>query len=151
MGMAGIFWGTGFIAFAESVVPMGSVLVVSALWANARMWNRKGIWRAGARLRAPAREFLGATESGIKDAFTVIADPGGPEGIVARAAQPIPSGSRGGKDDALLVGYPAAVRIVLEMSTHEHVERRALEDQLALLRNDWQEAEETASIAARLP
>jgi hypothetical protein len=47
--------------------------------------------------------------------------------------------------------YRAATRIALEMATREHSERRALENEIALLRNEWLEAEEIAALAAQLP
>ena len=39
----------------------------------------------------------------------------------------------------------------LELAAREHSERRALENEIALLKYEWQEAEEIAAIAAQLP
>jgi len=42
---------------------------------------------------------------------------------------------------------PAEVRLALEMSAHEESERRAMEGELATLREEWESAEEIAAIA----
>ena len=47
----------------------------------------------------------------------------------------------------LLTNLPREVRLALEMATHEESERRALEGELSLLTDAWQEAEEIAAIA----
>jgi hypothetical protein len=96
----------------------------------------------------PGLNLSGASGRGVRDALAVVAEAGGPEAIVERAAQPL----RGRKaaDSVLLYRYPTPILLALEMCTQEHVERRALENELALLRNEWQEAEEIAGIAATL-
>ncbi|HEX5436570.1 MAG TPA: hypothetical protein VFW98_05405 [Gemmatimonadaceae bacterium] len=43
--------------------------------------------------------------------------------------------------------FPAVVRLALEMSLHEEVERRALQGELAELEQAWREAEEIAAIS----
>ena len=42
---------------------------------------------------------------------------------------------------------PLATRLALEMAAHEDTERRALEGELYLLDEAWQQAEEIAAIA----
>jgi hypothetical protein len=42
---------------------------------------------------------------------------------------------------------PLATRLALEMAAHEDTERRALEGELYLLEEAWQQAEEIAAIA----
>ena len=42
---------------------------------------------------------------------------------------------------------PPEVRLALEMSAHEDSERRAMEGELAALREEWESAEEIAAIA----
>ncbi len=46
-----------------------------------------------------------------------------------------------------LANLPHEVRLALEMATHEHAERRALEGELELLEREWKQAEEIAGIA----
>ncbi|HJU65760.1 MAG TPA: hypothetical protein VJ596_08795 [Gemmatimonadaceae bacterium] len=46
--------------------------------------------------------------------------------------------------------YPIALRLALEMATHEEGERRALEGELAHLARAWRDAEEIAAIADSL-
>jgi hypothetical protein len=46
-----------------------------------------------------------------------------------------------------LINLPTAVRLALEMASHEDCERRALDGELALIETAWREAEEIASIA----
>ncbi|MEO6876985.1 MAG: hypothetical protein ABI205_00800, partial [Gemmatimonadaceae bacterium] len=46
-----------------------------------------------------------------------------------------------------LASLPKSARLALEMATHEESERRALEGELALLHDEWQRAEEIASIS----
>lgn len=81
----------------------------------------------------------------------MIADAGGTDAVVERAAEPIARPSRKATDTAVVAEYPAAIRIALAMATREHTERRALENEIALLRNEWLEAEEIAAIASQLP
>jgi hypothetical protein len=45
---------------------------------------------------------------------------------------------------------PSASRLALEMASHEEVERRAMEGELALLEAAWRQAEEIAKIADNL-
>jgi hypothetical protein len=52
-----------------------------------------------------------------------------------------------GKYDHRLIKSPIELRLALEMAAHEEAERRALEGELALLEQDWREAEEIAAIA----
>ena len=47
----------------------------------------------------------------------------------------------------ILANLPHEVRLALEMASHEETERRALEGELALLEDAWQEAEEIAAIS----
>jgi hypothetical protein len=46
-----------------------------------------------------------------------------------------------------LSNLPKSARLALEMATHEESERRALEGELGLLQEEWQRAEEIASIS----
>ena len=45
---------------------------------------------------------------------------------------------------------PKSTRLALEMALHEEQERRALEGELWILEQAWQEAEEIAAISDRL-
>ena len=98
----------------------------------------------------PKLNFLGATRRALGDALTVIDQAGGPEGVIARAATPVGRRADKSGDSLVLARQASAVRIALEMSTHEDVERRALDNELTLLHREWREAEEIAGIVVQL-
>jgi hypothetical protein len=98
----------------------------------------------------PGVNLSGASSRDLRYALAVVTEAGGPEAIVERAAQPLNQGLRGAQS-VLLYRYPTPILLALEMCTQEQVERRALENELALLRSEWQEAEEIAGIAETLP
>jgi hypothetical protein len=50
----------------------------------------------------------------------------------------------------LLSKLPKAIRLALEMASHEDTERRALEGELAMLEAAWKEADEIAAISDAL-
>lgn len=89
----------------------------------------------------------GASRTDVATALSHIDDAGGPE---AMAEQGVATPRANGSVETLLMHYPVSLRVALEMATREHTERRALENELALLRAEWQEAEEIATIASRL-
>lgn len=69
---------------------------------------------------------------------------------ISRNARPFggPPGSTGA--EIFLDRIPATVALALEMASHEDVERRSMEGELALLERAWREAEEIASISDSL-
>ena len=74
-----------------------------------------------------------------------------PERLFARAAQTLAARSGSGlgnvRPRTALKRVPLATRLALEMAAHEESERRALEGELYLLEEAWQQAEEIAAIA----
>ena len=99
----------------------------------------------------PAINRSGAKRGEVDDAVKIIGEAANPSRLFERyAARPItlprrrsvapPSGH-------VLANLPKEVRLALEMATHEEGERRALEGELAMLEEAWQEAEEIAAIA----
>jgi hypothetical protein len=54
------------------------------------------------------------------------------------------------KERPPILRAPMALRLAAEMAVHEELERRALEGDLALIEESWQEAEEIAAIADNL-
>jgi hypothetical protein len=92
--------------------------------------------------------YFGASPKHVDEGLTAIAEAGGAEGMLEKAADPIYKNPHYGVG---VVGtYAAPVRVALEIATREHTERRALENEIALLRNEWREAEEIAEIAGSL-
>lgn len=70
----------------------------------------------------------------------LLADAGGSDGLIARTAW--------SAQHDVVANQSAPLRVALEMATQEETERRALENELALLHAEWREAEEIASIAS---
>ena len=97
--------------------------------------------RAASHLLAGVNS-AGASELQVVDAVDMLESVGDPERYfthVARRSQalgnvPVPE-------------LPPEVRLALEMSAHEDSERRAMEGELAALREEWESAEEIAAIA----
>ena len=94
----------------------------------------------------------GATKREVTSALGLIDDVSEPSGMFARYAwQPVKGRRRWSSSNALsghaLSGLPKEVRLALEMASHEEAERRALEGELALLEEEWRQAEEIAAIA----
>lgn len=98
----------------------------------------------------PRINYFGARRSGVDDAMDLIRAAGGSEGLMAKAAREVSSRKGVGAEKALLYMSKAPVRIALKIASHEETERRALEDEIVMLRHEWREAEEIASTASRL-
>jgi hypothetical protein len=77
----------------------------------------------------------------VSDAMEMVSAAGGPEALAERAAEPVVSGSRRSEEAVRLTRYKPVVRAALEIATQEHTERRLLENELALLRSEWKDAE----------
>ncbi|MEJ2679550.1 MAG: hypothetical protein P8174_10810 [Gemmatimonadota bacterium] len=104
--------------------------------------------RAAAKI-LPALNDTGASRRRVRDAARFVeqaamvdtafgwAEDGGPS--ISRMFAELP--------ERTLFRLPAAMRLGLEMATQEAAERRALEEELALLEAEWREAEEIAAIA----
>jgi len=97
----------------------------------------------------PALNATGAKSSEISAAVKLVAETPDTNALFARAADRPPTRvmrlmNDGAQHLALL---PSEFRLALEMATHENSERRALEGELALLEQEWRDAEEIAAIA----
>ena len=99
----------------------------------------------------PAINASGAKRGEVDSAVQLIGEVAEPAGLFERYASLPPDISRRSRNDEspgrLLTNLPREVRLALEMATHEESERRALEGELSLLTDAWQEAEEIAAIA----
>ncbi len=99
----------------------------------------------------PAINASGAKRGEVESAVQLIGEVAEPAGLFERYASLPPEISRRSRNDGspgrLLTNLPREVRLALEMATHEESERRALEGELSLLTDAWEEAEEIAAIA----
>jgi len=99
----------------------------------------------------PAINASGAKRGEVESAVQLIGEVAEPAGLFERYASLPPEVSRRSRNDGspgrLLTNLPREVRLALEMATHEESERRALEGELSLLTDAWEEAEEIAAIA----
>jgi hypothetical protein len=87
----------------------------------------------------------------VQRAVGIVEEAGSPERLFVSAAQTLAARSGSGfgnpRRRTSLKRVPLATRLALEMAAHEDTERRALEGELYLLEEAWQEAEEIAAIA----
>jgi hypothetical protein len=99
----------------------------------------------------PAINAAGAKRGEVDSAVQLIGEVAEPAALFERYASAPPDTSRRSRSDTtpghLLTSLPREVRLALEMATHEESERRALEGELSLLADAWQEAEVIAAIA----
>lgn len=97
--------------------------------------------RAVPALRAvmTAHNFAGGPKRDVAAAVAHLADARSPERFIVRLA-------RASQTTGIHV-YPPDIALALEMALHEDTERRALEGELTLLRDEWELAEEIAHIA----
>ena len=103
----------------------------------------------------PARRLLplvngsGAPDATISEAVRTLVVWGSGDAAFREAARHVREwGSRQSfRDTGALTRLPAEARLALEMAAHEHLERRAMEGELAELQREWRQAEEIASIA----
>ena len=99
----------------------------------------------------PAINASGAKRGEVDSAVQLIGEVAEPAALFERyAAAPVDTFRRPRSDATpghLLTNLPREVRLALEMATHEESERRALEGELSLLADAWQEAEVIAAIA----
>jgi hypothetical protein len=102
----------------------------------------------------PAINASGAKRGEVESAVQLIGEVAEPSGLFERYAGLPPDVMRRSRSDdspgRLLANLPREVRLALEMATHEESERRALEGELSLLTDAWEEAEEIAAIADNL-
>lgn len=102
-----------------------------------------------ARRLLPHVNRKGAKSSTVEAAVGVLGQTGALDAAFQRAAQTIGRDNMG--DPARNLGHlPVEIRLALEMASHEELERRALEGELAALEASWKEAEEVAAIADTL-
>jgi hypothetical protein len=104
---------------------------------------------AGALL--PLVNRSGGSSADVQRAVGIVEDAGSPERLFVSAAQTLAARSGSGfgnpRRRTSLKRVPLATRLALEMAAHEDPERRALEGELYLLEEAWQQAEEIAAIA----
>jgi hypothetical protein len=106
--------------------------------------------RAAAQI-LPHVNSTGARKSTVRDAVRVLEDAGSVERCFNVAARQTKRGGDSFFANARLPGslaaLPAPLRLALEMASHEESERRALEGELAELKEAWRDAEEIAQIS----
>ncbi len=95
-----------------------------------------------ARRILPHINVAGARRNTVGGAVALLEEAGDVHGAFRRAGLV--------RVDPFLGSLPAELRLALEMATHEEMERRALEGELAALEASWREAEEVAAIADAL-
>lgn len=100
----------------------------------------------------PAINAWGATRPQVDAAVRMIGEIPEPSMLFARyVAGSITPRKRGkalkAEPELMLSKVPKEIRLAFEMATHETSERRALEGELALLEEEWKQAEEVAAIA----
>lgn len=95
-----------------------------------------------ARRILPHINVSGGRRNTVGGAVALLEEAGDVHGAFLRAASV--------RVDPFLGSLPAEMRLALEMATHEDIERRALEGELAALEASWREAEEVAAIADAL-
>jgi hypothetical protein len=104
---------------------------------------------AGALL--PLVNRSGGSAADVQRAVGIVEEAESPERLFESAARTLAARSGSGVGDARrrtsLKRVPLATRLALEMAAHEETERRALEGELYLLEEAWQQAEEIAAIA----
>ena len=104
---------------------------------------------AGALL--PLVNRSGGSAADVQRAVGLVEESESPERLFASAARTLAARSGSGFGDprrrTSLKRVPLPTRLALEMAAHEDSERRALEGELHLLEEAWQQAEEVAAIA----
>jgi hypothetical protein len=102
-----------------------------------------------ARLLLPAINAAGAGRATVREAVDLLERAPTPETLFTRVAKSYTKREHyaGTHDQLFLRTLPTEVRLALEMSAHEEIERRAFEGELHLLESSWREAEEIAAIA----
>jgi hypothetical protein len=98
----------------------------------------------------PRLNLSGARQPTIQSALKLISEAGGPEGLAHRTAESVAKGTRSSSGAGLLIEQPELTLIALEIATQEQNERRLMENELALLHNEWKEAEEIAAMTDRI-
>jgi hypothetical protein len=98
--------------------------------------------QAMARLLPQLNRYGGSRER-VTEAVALIEREADPLRFFAVAAKE----ARARESKAYVFAIPHAMRLALEMAAHEDIERRALEGELELLEQAWQQAEEVAAIA----
>ena len=101
--------------------------------------------RAAGAILAKANAF-GGTERAVRDGVARIEAAGSAEHLITDLAA-ADDFKDGAGMPGLIGAMPQPTRLALEMALHEEQERRALEGELWLLEEAWQEAEEIAAIS----
>ena len=135
-------------------VPVVSRAPGGAWWRYAKMRETRiligddAVRAAGALL--PMLNQRGGNESQVRSAVDIIEEAGSPQQLFRRAARDLAAregDTFGKRRKSSLKRVPLATRLALEMASHEESERRALEGELAVLEEAWQQADEIAAIA----
>jgi hypothetical protein len=136
-----------------------SVPIVSAGGAPAPAWRfgkaretrilegEAAVRAAGALL--PLVNRRGGSAADVQRAVSIVEESESPEQLFVRAAHGLKHIHAAGpsRQRSALKRVPLTTRLALEMAAHEDTERRALEGELYLLEEAWQQAEEIAAIA----
>ena len=93
----------------------------------------------------PSLNRFGGTREQVSEAVRLLDEEPDPLRYFGRAAAHVSHGP--GAAYAKIAALPDAVRLALEMASHEESERRAFEGELAALEDAWRDAEEIAAIA----
>jgi hypothetical protein len=102
---------------------------------------------SAARLLLPGVNARGAGRNAVQEAVDYLERSPDPEQLFARTARDHTTDGAPRERSVVLRKLPLPVRLALEMSAHEDMERRALEGELHLLESSWRDAEEIAGIA----
>jgi hypothetical protein len=134
------------------IVPQGA----SAPWWRYTKVRETHVLEGEAAMRAagallPLVNRSGGSAADVQRAVSLVEEAETPERLFTNAAQTLAARSGSGFGDprrrTSLKRVPLATRLALEMAAHEESERRALEGELYLLEEAWQQAEEIAAIA----
>jgi hypothetical protein len=112
------------------------------------LWGDAALDAAGKLL--PALNASGAKRTEVSAAVDLMGDAPEPSTLFARYAAGPKASPLDRVGEQALAQLPQAVRLALEMATHEQSERRALEGELAILEEAWRQAEEIAAISDNL-
>jgi hypothetical protein len=134
------------------VVPQGG----ASPWWRYRKMRETRILEGEAAVRAagallPLVNRSGGSAADVQRAVSIVEEAESPERLFESAARTLAARSGSGfgnpRRRTSLKRVPLATRLALEMAAHEETERRALEGELHLLEEAWQNAEEIAAIA----
>jgi len=141
---------TAPIALANGRKLQGSVWNSQRTEVTTHIWGNEALNAAGKLL--PALNSAGARRAEVTSAVQIIGEAPEASSLFARyaAGKSPDANSQSRWGEQTLAQLPQAVRLALEMASHEESERRALEGELAILEEAWRQAEEIAAISDNL-